>query len=251
MPPKPQLINSQAEYRAAGRSGAKRGRIGSGQHYDKRAGAARHATGPVSSGQQAYAELAEINSGYTQVTAPFDGVVTARRRFRSANMSAPTTRRPSLPPSCQLDPIYVNFNVSEQDVLRMRDERAERGDARQPTSGNCPVEVGLQTESGYPHEGKLDYVAPTVNPVDRNAGGARPGPAIRSACCCPASSCAFACRSTAGAMRCWCRTWRSAAIRAAATCWWSMPTMWSSSARSTTGPLDGDLRVIENGLNAG
>ena len=27
-----------------------------------------------------------------------------------------------------------------------------------------PVEVGLQTESGYPHKGKLDYVAPTVDP---------------------------------------------------------------------------------------
>ena len=26
-----------------------------------------------------------------------------------------------------------------------------------------PVEVGLQTETGYPHKGKLDYVAPTIN----------------------------------------------------------------------------------------
>ena len=26
------------------------------------------------------------------------------------------------------------------------------------------VEVGLQNESGYPHQGKLDYVAPTVDP---------------------------------------------------------------------------------------
>jgi RND family efflux transporter MFP subunit len=26
-----------------------------------------------------------------------------------------------------------------------------------------PIEVGLQTESGYPHQGKLDYAAPTIN----------------------------------------------------------------------------------------
>jgi RND family efflux transporter MFP subunit len=26
-----------------------------------------------------------------------------------------------------------------------------------------PVEVGLQTEVGYPHKGKLDYAAPTLN----------------------------------------------------------------------------------------
>jgi RND family efflux transporter MFP subunit len=26
-----------------------------------------------------------------------------------------------------------------------------------------PIEVGLQTESGYPHKGNLDYAAPTIN----------------------------------------------------------------------------------------
>jgi RND family efflux transporter MFP subunit len=56
----------------------------------------------------------------------------------------------------------VNFNVSEQDVLRIRAEAARRGmsanDLRQ-----LPVEVGLQTETGYPHKGKLDYASPTLN----------------------------------------------------------------------------------------
>ena len=26
-----------------------------------------------------------------------------------------------------------------------------------------PIEIGLQTESGYPHKGKLDYISPTLN----------------------------------------------------------------------------------------
>jgi len=26
-----------------------------------------------------------------------------------------------------------------------------------------PIEVGLQTETGYPHQGKLDYAAPSIN----------------------------------------------------------------------------------------
>src|SRR5205814_2985261 len=26
-----------------------------------------------------------------------------------------------------------------------------------------PIEVGLQTDSGYPHKGKLDYASPTIN----------------------------------------------------------------------------------------
>jgi multidrug efflux pump subunit AcrA (membrane-fusion protein) len=62
----------------------------------------------------------------------------------------------------QLDPIYVNFNVNEQDVLRVREEARRRGltpsELRQ-----LPVEVGLQTENGYPHKGKLDYLSPTIN----------------------------------------------------------------------------------------
>jgi RND family efflux transporter MFP subunit len=61
-----------------------------------------------------------------------------------------------------LDPIYVNFNVNEQDVLRIRADALKRGltwdDLKQ-----VPVEVGLQTETGYPHKGKLDYAAPTIN----------------------------------------------------------------------------------------
>ena len=61
-----------------------------------------------------------------------------------------------------LDPIYVNFNVNEQDVLRVRAEALRRGmttnDLRQ-----LPIEIGLQTETGYPHKGKLDYVSPMVN----------------------------------------------------------------------------------------
>jgi RND family efflux transporter MFP subunit len=62
----------------------------------------------------------------------------------------------------QLDPIYVNFNVSEQDVLRIRAEAARRGLTASDLP-NIPVEVGLQTETGYPHSGKLDYAAPTLN----------------------------------------------------------------------------------------
>ena len=58
--------------------------------------------------------------------------------------------------------LYVNFNVNEQDVLRIREEARRRGmtpsELRQ-----LPVEVALQTETGYPHKGKLDYLSPTVN----------------------------------------------------------------------------------------
>jgi RND family efflux transporter MFP subunit len=62
----------------------------------------------------------------------------------------------------QLDPIWVNFNASERDVLQVRAALASRGETTASLIGT-PVEVGLQTEDGFPHQGKLDYVAPTVN----------------------------------------------------------------------------------------
>jgi RND family efflux transporter MFP subunit len=62
----------------------------------------------------------------------------------------------------QFDPIYVNFNISEQDVLRVREDIARRG--LQPDDlKKVPVEVGLQSETGYPHGGMFDYASPTVN----------------------------------------------------------------------------------------
>jgi RND family efflux transporter MFP subunit len=62
----------------------------------------------------------------------------------------------------QLDPIYVNFTASERDVLHVRDMLYKRGQRAQDLLGT-DIEVGLQTDPGYPHKGKLDYIAPTVN----------------------------------------------------------------------------------------
>jgi RND family efflux transporter MFP subunit len=106
-------------------------------------------------------ELAKINYGYTSVTAPFDGVVTARQvsigDYVGGN-SQPTV----LATIVQLDPIYANFTVNERDVLRIRAEMRRRGLTPQDLK-KVPVDIGLQTEQGYPHSGLLDYVAPTID----------------------------------------------------------------------------------------
>jgi RND family efflux transporter MFP subunit len=62
----------------------------------------------------------------------------------------------------QLDPIHVNFNASERDVLQVRAMLDKRGQKANDLLGS-EVEVGLQTDQGYPHKGKLNYIAPTVN----------------------------------------------------------------------------------------
>ncbi len=107
-------------------------------------------------------QLAAMNYGYASVTAPFDGIATARTVSIGAYVggsASPTV----LAAIVQTDPIYVNFNVSEQDVLRIRAEIRKRGLTPEDLK-KVPVEVGLQTEDGYPHVGHLDYASPTVDP---------------------------------------------------------------------------------------
>src|SRR5580658_2328127 len=110
---------------------------------------------------QANERQAEINLTYTDVTAPFDGVVTARQVSIGELVGAgsPTV----LATIVQLDPIWVNFNASERDVLEVRAELAKTGRTTADLIG-FPVEVALQIETDYPHRGKLDYVAPDVDP---------------------------------------------------------------------------------------
>jgi len=103
---------------------------------------------------------AQINLDYTRVVAPFDGIVTARQVSVGELVGGSGTQ--VLATIVQLDPIYVNFNASERDVLHVRDLLYRRGQRAADLLGTA-IEVGLQTDAGYPHKGKLDYIAPTVN----------------------------------------------------------------------------------------
>jgi RND family efflux transporter MFP subunit len=110
---------------------------------------------------QAEIQTAEINLGYTTVSAPFDGVVTARLVSLGELVGGDKTSQ--LSSIVQLDPIWVWFNLSERDVQRVRASMAQRGVSAAELVNKVPVEVGLQTETGYPHRGLLDYAAPSVD----------------------------------------------------------------------------------------
>jgi RND family efflux transporter MFP subunit len=109
---------------------------------------------------QANTRIAQVNFGYTNVAAPFDGIVTAHLVSvgELVGVASPT----QLATIVALDPIYVNFNVNEQDVLRVRAEARRRGITIENLR-QLPVEIGLQTETGYPHKGTMDYISPQLN----------------------------------------------------------------------------------------
>jgi RND family efflux transporter MFP subunit len=152
------LKQSEAEYARQADLVARQ--VASVANYDKALAARDTAQADLQSAI-ANEQQAEINLGYTNVTAPFDGVVSARQVSIGQLVGANSTT--VLSTIVQLDPIYVNFNASERDVLQVRADLVRAGRTMADVLG-LPVEIGLQTEGGYPHKGKLDYVAPTVDP---------------------------------------------------------------------------------------
>jgi RND family efflux transporter MFP subunit len=109
---------------------------------------------------QAGVTIAAINYSYTHVAAPFSGVVSAH--LVSVGGLVGVTGPTKLASIVQLDPIYVNFTASEQQVLRMKAAMEKHGISARDIR-NVPVAVGLMTEEGHPHVGKLDYIAPTLD----------------------------------------------------------------------------------------
>jgi RND family efflux transporter MFP subunit len=153
------LTQAQAEYQRQADLITRQ--VSTQANYDKALAQRDSAQADLQSAQ-ANEKQAEINLGYTDVTAPFDGVVTARQVSigQLVGASSPPTVLATI---VQLDPIWVNFTASERDVLQVRATLASRGETTAALIG-LPAEVGLQNETGYPHVGKLDYVAPNVDP---------------------------------------------------------------------------------------
>ncbi|WIM10833.1 efflux RND transporter periplasmic adaptor subunit [Enhydrobacter sp.] len=110
--------------------------------------------------QSANLVIAQANLDYTDVVAPFDGVVT--KRLVSVGELVGAAGPTKLATIVQLDPIYVSFNLSEQDVLNIRHNLADRRITLQELN-KVPLEIGLMNEQGYPHKGHLDYVSPSVD----------------------------------------------------------------------------------------
>ena len=111
---------------------------------------------------KAQIDLAKINLGYTDVSAPFDGVVSNHLVDVGAlvGVSGPT----KLATIVQTDPMYVYFNLSEPQVLSIKESNAKAGVSFRTTDlSSIPVEIGLQGEEGYPHKGHMDYASPQVD----------------------------------------------------------------------------------------
>ena len=116
----------------------------------------------VSQYQQSEANLtlAKINLGYTEIRAPFDGLM-GRHLLDVGTYLDTTSKGVKLATIQQISPIYVYFSVNERAFLNF--EEKDKSTDRKSEVNALPVFAGLQNEKGYPHEGVLDFAANLIS----------------------------------------------------------------------------------------
>lgn len=114
---------------------------------------------------EASLKLAQTSLGYTTVRAPFDGVVT--RHLAEVGSLVGQSGPTKLATVLQVNPIYVYFNISEQQQIDMRDALAKQGKTLRDLRENAEersVEVALAADTAFQYKGKIDYIAPQLDP---------------------------------------------------------------------------------------
>ena len=110
------------------------------------------------SAAQAQYETAKLNLGYTQVVAPIDGRV-SKAEITTGNLIDSSTILTSVVSD---QSIYASFDGDEDTYLRVG--------AQVRNNQPIAVRVGLANETGFPHEGKLEFVD---NQLDPRTGAVR------------------------------------------------------------------------------
>jgi len=106
---------------------------------------------------EANLKLAQLNLTYTEVRAPFDGLM-GRHLIDVGNYLGSSPSGVKLATIQKINPIYVYFYINERDLLKYQ-KRYVNEDNRKSLVNALPVYVQLQGEKGFPHKGTLDYAA--------------------------------------------------------------------------------------------
>jgi multidrug efflux system membrane fusion protein len=127
--------------------------------YDEKQNASREAAAGVKAAEAAL-EAAQVNLGYTRITAPVTGRV-SRAELTVGNVVSIGSSAPLLTTLVSVSPIYASFDVDEQTYLQYlgRDRNT-----------NVPVSLGLANEDGYSRKGAVTSVD---NRLDTSSGTIR------------------------------------------------------------------------------
>jgi RND family efflux transporter MFP subunit len=108
---------------------------------------------------QADIDNAELDLGYTHITAPFEGRI-QQTRINVGQLIQ--EQKDILTTLVQMDPIYVVFNVSRTQSYRV--QKLRHGGLGMQTLAEYQAHINLPDGSPYPNKGHLDYLSAQVNP---------------------------------------------------------------------------------------
>ncbi|MDN0077167.1 efflux RND transporter periplasmic adaptor subunit [Crenobacter sp. SG2303] len=136
---------------------------------------------------QGQVETAQLNLSYTTIISPLNGLSSFARQQDGSYVTAAATGL--LTYVYQLDPMWVNFSVSENELLRYRDQ-INAGQLRFPKDNEFVVSVVLADGSVFPNLGHINFTNPAfstetgtflVRAVFANPKGTlRPGQFVRA-----------------------------------------------------------------------
>ncbi len=104
---------------------------------------------------------AELKLSYATIFTPVTGL--ASKADKQEGSYIPTGQDSLLTYVAQLDPVWVNFSVSENQLLSGRQQQAA-GLIVLPTEEKFVVEVAFADGSTHPHKGHVNFAEPTVDP---------------------------------------------------------------------------------------
>ncbi|MET0334607.1 MAG: efflux RND transporter periplasmic adaptor subunit [Rhizobacter sp.] len=121
--------------------------------FDERASNARQLAANAQADQAALA-TAKLNLDFSVVRAPITGRI-GKAEVTEGNLVDSSVVLTSI---VSIDPVYVSFDGDESTFLQVGTQVRQGGPG-------LKVLAGLANESGYPHEGKLDFVDNRIDPV--------------------------------------------------------------------------------------
>lgn len=130
------------------------------EEFDQKAASLQQMEASVRSAKAAV-DSAALNLEFTQVRSPITGRV-SNERVTVGNLVT-TGGNTVLTTVVSVDPLYVYIDADENSVLKylkLRDEGIRESARDKP----IPIHIQLANETGFPHEGVLDFVDNRVDP---------------------------------------------------------------------------------------
>jgi membrane fusion protein (multidrug efflux system) len=105
-------------------------------------------------------QTAELNLSYTTIRSPLKGL-SSFARVQEGSYVTPT-QSGLLTYVYQLDPMWVNFSISENELLTYR-EQIQKGQLRFPPENKFDVTIIQADGSVYPQTGRIDFTNPAFS----------------------------------------------------------------------------------------